>query len=278
MNPNLVFHIGCHKTGSSSIQASLVGLSNQDWSFISSRSTGNESGGMVTAFAQAPWKERGHVLRGHSRSQVLEKSKQHRRWLTQQIKNSPSRQKLISAESICSFSLDELTHVRDFTHALGHLPKVIAYLRPLCAWMESSFQQRLKARTFDTLRCSSLLDALKLPGYVDMLHRLHHVFGPEHVRLLAFEPSRFPGNDVVLDFCLRLGIHADSVCFRRVNERMSLLSAKILCLASDPSAESTLLPDFWRNGSAAYGRSRTLKIILSDFDDQPKLKIKKSIL
>lgn len=193
MTSNLVFHIGCHKTGSSSIQASLVGLCNEDWSFISSRSTGNESGGIFTAFAKEPWKERRHVLEGLPRSEVLGQAHLQRIWLSQQIINSPFRHLLISAEAMCRFLLEEYTYVRDFAHALGYQPKINAYLRPVGSWMESAFQQRLKASTFRTLRSASLLDALPSPGYPDLIYLLHHVFGAEHVRLLAFEPLLFSG-------------------------------------------------------------------------------------
>lgn len=95
---------------------------------------------------------------------------------------------------------------------------------------------------------------------------------------LHLSPSYFLAKDVVVDLCLRLGIRANYTCFRRVNERMSLLSAKNLSIGSDPTAQSTLLPDVWRDGPVARSRSRILSAVLSNFQDQSKFKIKSSVL
>lgn len=48
--PTLTLHFGCHKTGSSSIQHSLKGLATEQWRYISTTVSGNESGGIGTAF------------------------------------------------------------------------------------------------------------------------------------------------------------------------------------------------------------------------------------
>jgi hypothetical protein len=280
MTPRLIFHIGCPKTGSSSIQASLVGLHNEDWYYISTVRTGNESGPIYTAFKDKPWKNRRHILANHDRTQVEYLAIQTREHYAQLISSSRAYSQLISAEDISGFTETELLHLRDFAYSLNRQPLVVAYLRPVASWLESAFQQRLKSRTYTCLQADSLASAieLQLPSYQSLVSCLHTVFEQNNVSLYAFDPKTFPSHDVVVDFCLRLGVRANYKTFRRVNERVSLLSMKVITLASLQPLSDGGLPDVYRDGPLAQNRGSVVQAIVSEYSSEPKFKISPDLL
>ena len=108
---------------------------------------------------------------------------------------------VLSAEGAAGLQSSELRRLREFL--LQHVDeiKVVAYVRDLRGFVESAFQQRLKAGHRESLRF-----AQALPRYRKQLERFDKVFGAENVELWPFEPAKFPDKDVVLDFCARLGI------------------------------------------------------------------------
>lgn len=280
MAPRLIFHIGCPKTGSSSIQASLVGLHNEDWLYIHTVKTGNESGPICTAFGDKPWKKRSHKLAGRDRTETEYLGSQFRENYAKLISSSRAYSQLISAEDISGFQESELLRLRNFALSLDRQPMVVAYLRPVASWLESAFQQRLKSKTYTILQSDSLASALKskLPPYSLLVSRLHTVFGQDNVSLYAFDPKTFPGHDVVVDFCLRLGVRANFKLFKRVNERVSLLSMKVIALASLQPLSDGGLPDVYRDGPLAQNRSNVVQAIVSEYSSEPKFIISPDLL
>lgn len=92
--------------------------------------------------------------------------------------------------------------------------KVVAYVRPPRALMNSTFQQRIKSRLPD-------FNVRKLyPHYRSKFERLDKVFGIENVELWRYAVDDFPKGDVVRHFFQMLGI-ADPARFHRVNESLS---------------------------------------------------------
>ena len=280
MSRKIFFHIGCPKTGSSSIQASLRHLSNEDWAFLSLTKTGNDSGPLITAFREKPWNSRFHRLNAHTPHDLKSLSAQTQDRYAHLITSSAAAHLILSGESMTEFSIADFQSVRDFTESLGCTPVIVAYFRPLQSWLESALQQRLKGNTLRCLEATSLADAIssRLPPYPALINNLYSVFGSLQVRLFAFEPYQFPANDIVVDFCLRLGVRSNSNSFIRVNERVSLLSIKVLCLAASLPLNQHGLPDVYRDGPLASHRDSFVRLIISEFADQPKFSICPSLL
>lgn len=273
----LYLHIGFHKTSSSSIQQSLLSLDNQDWKYITeNRLTGNDSGPIQTAFKIAPWKLQHHRRLGLDKAASLEKARRQRVAYRRQILQSTASNILISAEDFCSLDNKEVQRVSRFFHDFNRQVVVVAYIRPVESFLQSAFQQRLKASSKLAIEFTHLRDCLEsiLPKYPKIVNNYTSTFGHDNVKLFAFDPSSFPGKDATIDFCLRLGIPVDYTKFTRSNESLSMLAVKVLFLLSRIRTDI-------RSAAAMKNhqkRSKLVRCLINDFYGQPPFRISSSLL
>ena len=280
--PTLTLHFGCHKTGSSSIQHSLNGLATEQWRYISTTVSGNESGGIGTAFLKEPWRFSRHQRKGISQQEALTLRRTQRHIYQQLIRETTSPQLLISAERIAGFSKDECSDMKKFFETLGCSVRAVGYLRPIASAVQSAFQQRIQGNPLSALANGTLQEALarSLPRYPSLVANLHAVFGQQNVALWGFDPAGFPRGDVVADFCGRLGIDADSSRCVRVNETQTLLAIKLIYLAARAPATAAVKHTGNRldTGLFSQGRNQLLQQIRLDFADLPRFRILPSLL
>ena len=272
----LYLHIGFHKTGSSSIQQSLLHLDQHDWKYISlNPKTGNDSGIIQSIFKKNPWNLRHHLRRGLTRAASMQMASNLRQQYRQQINESQASNLLISAESFCSLNHDEIKQAKKFFQGFGRRLVVVAYIRPVDAYLQSAFQQNLKASPNPVANYSDLPSSLKntLPDYPRRIQDYISIFGRNNVRLFAFDPVSFPAKDSVVDFCLRLGIPAKYNSFVRVNESLSLLAMKILYFFSAVSYDEQL-----GQLKKTVKRPTLVSHLIADFASQPSFKICPKIL
>lgn len=214
-----IIHIGMHKTGSTSIQGSLKDLDDGD--FYYARLGTNHSIPVITMFAQEPEGRRFPGKRGMSRRRLAEMSQHHRRKLDRSISAAGQRTLLISGEGIVSLSAQQLAEMRDYLQAASCAVEIVAYVRPPGSFMSSSLQGRLN------MKSHAPAIAKLYPNYRQRFEKLDEVFGAGHVKLFKFAPRSFPNQDVVTDFCTRLGIAQDSVPSLRINETRSMARLRL---------------------------------------------------
>lgn len=222
-NRRLYLHIGTHKTGSTSIQQSLVTLDNQDWRLIRLGKSGNESYNLRKAFSinDSPIK--------NSQGTSVERLKLRDQYYSQ-LQSCESRCMMLSGEVMEGFTGEEFLRMQSFLSALNLDIYFIGYLRNYNESVPSRLQQRLKGSPNIALANRSWVETLGacMPKYPQMLRNLYTSAEKEMVRLFAFDPKTFPAKDVVVDLCLRLGIGLDFNKVKRSNESLSMIGTKIL--------------------------------------------------
>lgn len=198
----LVIHPGSHKTGSSAIQGYLFErrepLARAGVDYLH-RDMANSSLWMLRAFKQDL-----SSLPAFKRAELDEadqaaRRKLARRALTQLASQSRSPLAILSAESISTFTLEELLDLHQFTASLYDRVIIFQYFRPLKSRIESAYQERLKHRF------ASIDDRFPL-DYNERVEMLDAVFDPDNVILHKYDSEAFPRGNVVRHFLAELGI------------------------------------------------------------------------
>ena len=198
-----------HKTGTSSIQASLYGSPAGPGYRYADLGRANHSA--IICAAMQPGQSDG--LGG---SPALAQ-------LRRELHANAAATIVISGEGICRLDADQLRALRDVLSEYVDSVKVVAYVRPPLGYIESAFQQRLKSNDLD------LMDALdSYPRYRMRFEKFDRVFGRENVELWKFDPHGFPLNCVVRDFCSRLEIDLPAERIVRVNDGLSRQAIALL--------------------------------------------------
>lgn len=220
---NCVIHIGMHKTGSTSIQHSLVSLDDATHLYADICGVVNHSVAVYTAFARRP--ERHPKIRRHGFDEVSirDQAKLIRRELRQAIARAGARTLVISGEGLTSLEVGEIERLKEFFDRHSTDVEIVAYVRGPAAFMSSSFQQRLKSGKMSAFDLDQMFH-----GYRSRLEKFDAVFGRGKVQLWKFDSSGFPAGSVVRDFCSRTGIDFNSVHEVRKNDSISRELSAIL--------------------------------------------------
>ena len=211
----LFVHFGIHKTGSSSIQQTL--LSNADalrpFRYLSF-GRANSSGLINRAFGRD---ETGRSIRALSRTA-----------LAAALKVTPrSDIGLLSAEAICHLRPDELTDFHGFLADQGADPVFMGYLRDPVSYTRSAFQQVIKTKPPPAWPFSARKADMRW-NYHRIVDQLDELAGPDRVHVFPFERDLFPQGDVVRHFLDQAGIDPEGLTIQRVNESLSMTAVKAL--------------------------------------------------
>ena len=215
-----IIHIGMHKTGSTSIQASLhQNLDSETFSYLDIGPR-NHSVSIVSLFAKKKFlpalKKRGFTKKNMIDFKLSTKDK----LINNLIECNDVM--IISGESIPALLLNELEEFRDFLYQYFEKITIVAYVRTPKSYIESAFQQRVKGG-LNKLDIDTLY-----PKYRERFEKFDLVFGRENVKLWKFDPKSFSEGNVVMDFCNRLGIEMKSESTIRVNESLSKEALSLL--------------------------------------------------
>lgn len=220
-----IIHIGMHKTGSSSIQASLYDMRHTLTGFhYLDMGVDNPTGKLFDAFLYADMRLQQLLSRGvtFTVSEILERKKKELEQFKKQVGDAQGKDLIISAEGLCHLSLDQLTDMKDILDPFYDEFKVVTYVRPPMAFMSSLFQQHLKGN-FQQLNLSRIW-----PNYRERFEKFETLFGDSSVEYWMFNPAHLLGRCVVTDFCTRLCIPFDKERVIRQNEGLSLNAAVLL--------------------------------------------------
>lgn len=131
---------------------------------------------------------------------------------------------------------------------------VVAYARNPHSFMNSAFQELVKcgsSKTFDP--------SWVYPGY-SRFKKFIDVFGSDNFLLWDFKPSEFINGDIVLDFCLKLGLQPQVSKIRVANESMSLPAVAVLFTYNFYKSQLTDLgTKFWELQPRLFDCIRLLK-------------------
>ena len=213
-------HIGMHKTGSSSIQETFFRKQTDDSFQYLHLGKPNSSLGLRFGF----WSVARAMAREATltRDGFLVRRQRVRKQLGETLASSRSLKRLLSAEAIAHFRDPEVEELAQFFGCFAGSVQVVGYIRRPKSFMESAYQETLKAgyKPFG--------DVVLRSDYRKRFCHFDKAFGPENVKLWLFDRSELHGGDVVLDISKRLEISLEGVSVVRVNEAMCGKAVKLL--------------------------------------------------
>ena len=218
-----IIHIGMHKTGSTSIQNSLHGFSDDRFLYAHLGDSPNHSLAIYSLFADSPERHHLHKANGRDGSAVQDYIAKVRIDLARAISIVNGRTLLISGEDICVLQPKALEELCSYFR--GHFDDLMicGYVRPPAGYISSGFQERVKGGQSDRVSPEQVYR-----NYEKIFGKFDEVFGRENVQLWKFEPKSFPGGCAVQDFCTRLEISFPVERVIRANESLSRQAVSLL--------------------------------------------------
>lgn len=193
-------HIGMHKTGSSSIQETLAKKEDLGDYYYADLGSSNHSGKIFSVFSDSSIEKSHLKRRGLIKKEIELFIKQAKDKLIENCKKNLKLNMILSGEGILNLSLNDLKNFKKFLNLYFEEVIIVGYVRSALSYIESSFQQRVKAG----------ISKFKLnkdyPNYRDKFEKFDTVFGVEKVHLWKFDTKTLKKSNVVIDFCNRLSI------------------------------------------------------------------------
>lgn len=222
-----ILHVGCPKTGTTSIQQTL-GWKLKDPAFrLVSRDAqwGNSALGVL--FKQKP----ASYLRakGVSVKDIDRLKKYYLRALDASLRHAREAKviPILSGEVAYRFTESEMRHVKMFLAERGFDCRIALCIRPTHDISESGFQQHIKTFHSSPEKLKRLISS-RFMSYKERIRVLDKVFSRDYVDVFAFNPKWFREGCAVLNFCDRYGITISSADVVRTNESLNLNVIKLL--------------------------------------------------
>jgi len=229
MKATVYIHVGLHKTGTTSIQATLfknrVRLRALDINYLATNQNHSET--LFPLFCDHPHLY--HMNRAIG-IDTEEKAARHNaatdQALGQELENNTCSRFVISGEDLIRLTPKGIERFRQRFQPFAAAFRIVVYVRDPYAFVNSAFQQRLRGgATYEEL----IADPPK-PGY-RRIRKFIQAFGRESVDIRVFEPARFVNGDLIADFLTAIGAKAEianGLEIVRANEALSLEAALIL--------------------------------------------------
>lgn len=220
----LLIHPGMPKTGSSSIQKTLLSRPPDNW-FVPARNSGNMGRDLILLFEDRPWEAPTFKIQGWSKEEIISQKEDRSEELKRQLSSAASAglDTVFTAERLFNVTEEVIARLRDFYAEFGYSARVVGYVRKPVSFMQSAFQQNVKTDHPGLLEPKNLF-----PQYCRGFQKFDTVFGRENVKLKLFDPGSLIGADVVADFYHELGVGIAPEDTIRVNESLSLEACALL--------------------------------------------------
>jgi hypothetical protein len=205
-----ILHIGMHKTGSTSIQKSLRGFSDDRFVYFEDHLNRANHGPALHALLDI--KEPGSTPADFERA---------KRNLKKIVRRLGSRTLILCSERLFRFNRHQAEKLSTVLRGHGFdRIEVFGYIRAPGDYLSSVIQQRIKDGRKSSIDLRQTVEG-RYPRFRDQIGLYDEVFGRENVHLRKFDPSTFPSGDVVHDFCDQAGIDLPSERVVRLNESVS---------------------------------------------------------
>jgi hypothetical protein len=222
----IILHVGMHKTGTSSIQATLAAadFSNSRFHYAQLGSP-NHSRALITATSSTPHSYHLNRKRGLSPLEAGMLKEEFRNQIVSEAQRIPSKDIIFSAEGITNLSSTETKELIELLSPYGSI-SAVAYVRPPESLIPSALQERIKGSPQLPARCITP-QACRLK-YQQRFTDLEQHLGPNNISYWLFDPKTFPNHCVVSDFCQRLGIDIGPINVVRKNDSLSREALSLL--------------------------------------------------
>lgn len=225
--PICILHAGMPKTGTSAVQQYLHATRNKPSDFLYICFRSRDSGYIIAHvfFSNLIHRYRGYWSGYLQVSEAGEHRRQASEYLQRQLTIAREKNKslLFSWEVLWDVSAEELRNMKHYLEAEGFEVRILAYLRPWKAWVESMFQQKIKTGDYIGFPMPQMP-----PDYRAIIQKLDEVFGRENVWLANYDLAALKNGCMVQDFCARIGLPFDADKKTRVNESLRLPAVQLL--------------------------------------------------
>ncbi len=216
-HPEIIVHVGMHKTGTTSIQKTLNQYLNDPNFIYVKLNNPNHSKEIFTLFE----KKYHPGMKSISGKNLNKENKNTKRKLIESFQKHTAKKYIISGEAIRGMSPPALIRFKYFLEQYFYKITIVAYIRPPKAYMESASQQVIKNGIKD-------LDIDKLYPQYCKFKKFFKIFGEENIKLWKFDPKDLLHHDVVLDFCQRLNMQIYPKNIVKDNESISKEALSLL--------------------------------------------------
>ncbi|QOR37433.1 hypothetical protein HNO52_02075 [Billgrantia diversa] len=216
-------HIGMPKTGSSTLQEAFFNGFEDERVSYANLPHPNQSGWLNGLFCENPEQYHFFIKKGIDTPEKVSRFRHEtKEMLIEGFLSHKSSVEVMSGEDLYHLDERSIKKLKKFLEPYFHEILVVAYVRPVYSFMASAFQQLVKYH--DQASFDHNLVYHKYRNF----ERYDRVFGVERVKLFKFEPSLFPGGDIVKDFCDRLGFSVNESKADVVNESLSKEAISVL--------------------------------------------------
>ncbi|WOD06160.1 hypothetical protein [Marinomonas sp. GJ51-6] len=207
----IVFHIGLHKTGSTSIQDKMkesFGTVSKEGVFypmisVNGEKYSNHSFMFYSMFCDAP--EKYHMnqkFNYDTKEKVTELNGYYRESLVSRIKETNSDFIVFSGEDISSLTEENINSMKEFfidNIGIDIEFEIVVYVRHLCDYVQSVIQQRVKDGGWEELLLAEL-KSNKIGQVQSQIEKFVRVFGLDSIKAYKFEDAISHSHGIVGHF------------------------------------------------------------------------------
>ena len=216
----IVIHVGMHKTGTTSVQASLKGYDRDGVRFAELWDE-NHSIPVYTMFSANRDSYHVHTRLGLDTESIGSMRTEMFAEFERELALDRSRL-ILSGEDISLLGRDDVESMGDFLRSRAERIRIVAYVRDPLGFASSAFQQYVQG--------GKRQYGLPHAEYRNRFEKFLDVFGREAVEFVKFDRNELDGGTVVADFCRRVDIPVDRVRETQANESVSATAIQLLYL------------------------------------------------
>ncbi len=250
-----ILHIGLHKTGSSSIQASLKGYDDGK-RFYADLDWINHSIPLYTAFSRSSDHYHIWTKQGASLDHINGVKEKTLRKLEQQLSRPSHNTIIFSGEDLSQLSQPDTNALVAFLRKRCEHIVAVAYVRDPLDYAASAFQQLVKGG------CKQIPN--RISQHIEARISIwEQALGSENVYIQPFDNKTLHNGCVVQDFCTIAGLDFNRIRLKRCNESLNGSATKILFHLNETS------PLQFGDEALSRTRRRLINLLARLFVDMP---------